>query len=201
MRLLVLNLGLMLMGLGTALMLATGLGVAPWAVFHEGAALSTGISHGRASQIVGLVLLLLSWLWLRQRPGVGTVFNLVMLGVWIDVFRAQPWLTAPDSLGLRAIELAAATALYAFANALYLAADLGAGPRDGLMLGAARRFKAPIGAVRSTIEVAALAGGWAMGGPVGVGTVFYALAVGPLIQRFLRLLRGQPLRRPAIRLH
>lgn len=197
MRLLILNLGLMLMGLATALMLAARLGVSPWAVFHEGLGLSIGISHGRASQVVGLVILSAATLWLRQRPGIGTVLNMLLVGVWIDLFRTQPWLPAPEALGARAVQLVTATVLYGFATALYLAADLGAGPRDGLMLGAARSLKAPLGAVRSTMEVAALAGGWALGGPVGVGTVFYAVAVGPLIQWFVRLLRGQPLRRTA----
>lgn len=196
MRFVFLNLGLMLMGLATAVMLAARLGVSPWAVFHEGVGLSIGISHGRASQTVGLVILTASSLWLKQRPGIGTVLNMVLVGIWIDFFRTQPWLMAPEALGARIVQLAVATVVYAFATALYLAADLGAGPRDALMLGAARSLKAPIGAVRSTIEVAALAGGWALGGPVGVGTVVYAMTVGPLIQWFLRLLRGQP-RRPS----
>lgn len=189
-RLVILNSGLMLMGLGTALMLEARLGVAPWAVLHEGVALNTPLSHGVVSQLVGLVILLLAWLWLRQPAGIGTVFNIVMLGLWIDLFRAQAWLPAPEAFALRALQLLAATALYAFANALYLAADLGAGPRDGLMLGAARRFRLPVRAVRSAIELSALAGGWVLGGPVGLGTVIYALAVGPLIQRFMRMLRG-----------
>ncbi len=190
-RLLVLNLGLMLMGLATALMLAARLGVSPWAVFHEGLGLSLGISHGRAAQVVGLVILTAATLWLRQRPGVGTVLNMLLVGVWIDLFRTQPWLLAPESLSARALQLVAAVVLYGFATALYLAADLGAGPRDGLMLGAARSLRAPIGTVRSTMEVAALAGGWALGGPVGVGTVLFAVSVGPLIQWFLRVLRDQ----------
>ncbi len=188
-RLLLLNAGLCLMGVGTALMLAAGMGVAPWAVFHEGASLNVGVSHGTVSQLVGLVLLLLAWLWLRQRPGLGTVLNMVLIGLWIDLFRSQGWLPHPAEFAARALQHLAATVLYAFASAMYLVADLGAGPRDGVMLGASRRFGAPVRRVRSAIEVLVLVLGWALGGPVGLGTVIYALAVGPLVQAFLGLLR------------
>lgn len=195
-RLLLLNAGLALMGFGTALMLAAGMGVAPWAVFHEGASLNVGISHGTVSQLVGLALLLAAWLWLRQRPGLGTVLNMVLIGLWIDVFRSQGWLPHPEALGARALQHLGATVLYAFASAMYLVADLGAGPRDGVMLGASRRFGAPVRKVRSAIEVLLLACGWALGGPVGLGTVIYALAVGPLVQAFMGRLRA--VIRPAV---
>lgn len=194
-QLLVLNSGLMLMGLGTALMLAAGMGVAPWAVFHEGASLNIGISHGNVSQIVGFALLIIAWTVFAERPGIGTIFNMVMIGLWIDIFRSQAWLPAPEALPLRVGQHLAATALYAFASALYMSADLGAGPRDSVMLGAARRFKTPVKTVRSSIEVLVLAVGWALGGPVGLGTVIYALVVGPLVQRFMSLLRALKVRR------
>ena len=197
-RLVVLNAGLALMGLGTAAMLAAGMGVAPWAVFHEGVALSSGISHGTVSQLVGLVLLLVAWAWFGQRPGIGTVLNMVMLGLWIDVFRALPWLPSPDALAPRALQHLAATGLYAFASALYMTADIGIGPRDSVMLGAAERFRTPVRTVRTSIEVLVLGAGWALGGPVGAGTLIYALAVGPLVQACLRWLRGFVTRHPAI---
>ena len=195
-RLLLLNVGLALMGLGTAAMLAAGMGVAPWAVFHEGVALNAGVSHGTVSQLVGFVLLVVAWVWLGQRPGVGTALNMIMLGLWIDVFRARPWLPSPDALLGGALQHLAATLLYAFASALYLVADIGAGPRDGVMLGAAKRFGKPVRTVRTGIEVVVLAAGWLLGGPVGVGTLIYALVVGPLVQACLRWLRAVDTRRP-----
>lgn len=197
-RLVVLNTGLAFMGLGTAAMLAAGMGVAPWAVFHEGVALSTGLSHGTVSQLVGLVLLVVAWVWFGQRPGIGTVLNMVMLGLWIDVFRALPWLPSPAALSARALQHLVATGLYAFASALYMTADIGTGPRDSVMLGAAERFRTQVRTVRTGIEVLVLGAGWALGGPVGAGTVIYALAVGPLVQACLRWLRRFVTRHPAV---
>lgn len=180
----------MLMGLGTAAMLSARLGVAPWAVFHEGVSLLVGISHGRVSQVVGLVLIAVAWVWLRQRPGLGTVLNMVLIGLWIDVFRYHPWMPAPEALLPRGLMLVGATALYAMASALYIDARLGTGPRDSVMLGVSERFGVSVRATRSGIEVAVLAAGFLLGGPVGIGTVLYALLVGPLVQTFLRLFRG-----------
>lgn len=197
-RLVVLNAGLALMGLGTAAMLAAGMGVAPWAVFHEGVALSSGLSHGTVSQLAGFVLLIVAWAWFGQRPGIGTALNMIMLGLWIDVFRGQPWLPSPDTLAAGALQHLAATGLYAFASALYMTADIGTGPRDSVMLGAATRFATPVRTIRTSIEVLVLGAGWALGGPVGVGTLIYALAVGPLVQACLRWLRGFVARHPAI---
>lgn len=188
--LLVLNVGLMLMGLGTAAMLSARLGVAPWAVFHEGVSLLVGISHGRVSQVVGLLLVAVAWVWLRKRPGLGTVLNMVLIGLWIDVFRYQPWMPLPDALLPRVLMLVGATALYAMASALYIDARLGTGPRDSVMLGLSERFGISVRATRSGIEVAVLAAGFLLGGPAGAGTVLYALLVGPLVQTFLRLFRG-----------
>jgi uncharacterized membrane protein YczE len=197
-RLVVLNAGLAFMGLGTSAMLAAGMGVAPWAVFHEGVALSVGVSHGTVSQLVGLALLVVAWTWLGQRPGIGTALNMVMLGLWIDVFRAQPWLPSPDTVAFGALQHLAATGLYAFASALYMVADIGAGPRDSVMLGAAARFQTPVRTIRTWIEVLVLGAGWALGGPVGVGTLIYALVVGPLVQACLRWLRAFVRRYPAL---
>jgi uncharacterized membrane protein YczE len=188
--LLVLNVGLMFMGLATALMLAAGLGVAPWAVFHEGMSLLAGISHGRMSQITGLVLIALSWAWLGKRPGIGTVLNMVLIGLWIDAFRFHPFMPHPETFVPRLAQLLAATALFSMASALYIDARLGTGPRDSVMMGLSDRFRVSVRTTRSSIEVVVLAVGFLLGGPVGLGTVLYAVLVGPLVQTFLRLFRG-----------
>lgn len=202
--LLVLNVGLMFMGLATALMLAAGLGVAPWAVFHEGMSLLAGISHGRMSQLAGLVLIALSWAWLSKRPGIGTVLNMVLIGLWIDAFRYHPFMPHPESFLPRLAQLLAATVLFSMASALYIDARLGTGPRDSVMLGLAERFRVSVRATRSSIELVVLGVGFLLGGPVGLGTVLYAVLVGPLVQTFLRLFRGvvrgappEPAQRPA----
>jgi len=188
--LLVLNVGLMFMGLATALMLAARLGVAPWAVFHEGVSLLAGISHGRVSQIAGLILIALAWAWLGKRPGVGTVLNMVLIGLWIDAFRYHPLMPHPESFVPRLAQLLVATVVFAMASALYIDARLGTGPRDSVMMGLSDRFRVSVRATRSSIEIAVLIVGYLLGGPVGIGTVLYALLVGPLVQTFLRLFRG-----------
>ncbi|MDG4805278.1 hypothetical protein O7634_00715 [Micromonospora sp. WMMD1120] len=182
-RLSQLYLGLVLYGLSMALMIRSHLGLDPWDVFHQGVAERTGLSFGTVTIGVGALVLLL-WIPLRQRPGLGTVSNVVVIGLVVDATLAL--MPATDPLGLRIALLVTGIVANGAATALYLGARLGPGPRDGLMTGlVARRPGLSVRLVRTVIEVTVLALGWLLGGTVGVGTVAYALAIGPLTQLFL----------------
>ena len=174
--------GLSLFGVSIAVMVAAGLGVNSWDVLHQGLAEGSGISFGWVVTAVSLGALL-AWIPLRQRPGLGTVANVVVVGVVADI--ALRHLTTPDGLPARLGMLAVGILANAAATGLYIGADLGPGPRDGLMTGLAGRTHSSIRSVRTAIEVAVLGVGWVLGGPVGIGTIAYAVAIGPLIQYFL----------------
>ncbi|WP_454832641.1 membrane protein YczE [Pseudoxanthomonas wuyuanensis] len=184
-RLLRLLLGLWLYGLAIALMIEGAVGASPWDVFHLGASLHLPLSFGMV-MIVTAVAVLLAWIPLRQMPGLGTVANTLLLGPFADVNLAL--LGAPDSLPLRCAYLLGGVLVCALATALYVGAQLGPGPRDGLMTGLSRRTGWSIRRVRTVIEVAVLIVGVLLGGTVGVGTVVFALGVGPATQFFLRYL-------------
>jgi uncharacterized membrane protein YczE len=178
--------GLVLYGVSMAVMVESTLGLTPWDVLHQGLARQTGLSIGTAAIIVGVAVLLL-WLPLRQRPGLGTISNVVVIGLVVDLTLAL--IPTVTSLPVRIALLVTGIVLNALATVLYLNASFGPGPRDGLMTGlVARRPGWSIRIVRSVIELTVLATGWLLGGQVGLGTVAYALAVGPLIQLFMRLL-------------
>lgn len=181
-RLVQLLVGLSLYGFSMALMIRAGLGLDPWDVFHQGLAGRTPLSFGLIVCVVGAAVLLL-WIPLRQRPGIGTVANVVVIGLAADASLA----VLPDFQGLplQSAMLVASILLNGLAGGLYIGAGLGPGPRDGLMTGLHRRTGWPIRRVRTAIELAVLAAGWLLGGTVGVGTVLYALAIGPLVQAFL----------------
>jgi uncharacterized membrane protein YczE len=182
-RLVNLYAGLVLFGVSMALMVAGGLGLAPWDVLHQGLAERTGIPFGWVVNIVGAIVLLL-WIPLRQRPGIGTVSNVIVVGLAADA--ALALLPEPRHLAIRAGFLAAGVVLNGAATGLYIGARLGPGPRDGLMTGLAARGHS-IRLMRTGIEVAVLAAGWLLGGTVGVGTVLYAVAIGPLAHVFIPL--------------
>lgn len=184
-RLLRLLLGLWLYGLAIALMIEGAVGASPWDVFHLGVSLHLPLSFGTV-MIVTAVAVLLAWIPLRQMPGLGTVANTLLLGPFADFNLAL--LGPPDSLPLRCAYMLGGVAVCAFATALYVGAQLGPGPRDGLMTGLARRTGWPIRRVRTIIEVAVLIVGVLLGGVAGVGTVVFALGVGPATQFFLRYL-------------
>jgi uncharacterized membrane protein YczE len=176
--------GLWLYGVSMALMLRSGLGLDPWDVLHEALSERTGLTFGTITALTGVVVLL-CWIPLRQRPGVGTVANILVIAVAVDVTLAV--VTAPSGLAVRIVLLVVGVVLNGLATAAYLGVRLGPGPRDGLMTGFSARTGVSIRWVRTGIEVTVLATGWLLGGTVGVGTVVYALAIGPLTQAFLPL--------------
>jgi len=181
-RLTQLYVGLALYGASTALTVRAGLGLNPWGVLHEGLAHRTGWSFGSITIVVAAAVLLL-WIPLRQRPGIGTVSNVVVIGVAVDATLAL--LDAPTQLPVRMALLVSGVGLNGLASACYIGAGLGPGPRDGLMTGLVCRYGGSLGAVRTGLEVTVLALGWLLGGTVGVGTVLYALSIGPLVHRLL----------------
>lgn len=183
-RLIQLYIGLTLYGASSALLVESGLGLEPWGVLHQGLAELTGLTIGVVSIFVGAAVLLL-WIPLRQRPGLGTVSNVFVVGLAMDATLAL----VPDThaLAARVPLLVAGIVLNGVATGLYIAASFGPGPRDGLMTGLHRRTGRSIRLVRTAIELAVVATGFALGGTVGVGTVLYAVAIGPLAQLFLRV--------------
>ncbi|GAA3022448.1 membrane protein [Streptomyces glomeratus] len=176
--------GLALYGASSALLVQAGLGLEPWNVLHQGLAELTGLSMGVVLTIVGAIVLLL-WIPLRQRPGLGTVSNVLVIGFAMDATLAV--LPEVRSLAVRVPVLLAGIVLNGVATGLYISADFGPGPRDGLMTGLHRRTGRSIRLIRTAVEVAVVTTGFALGGTVGVGTVLYALSIGPLAQFFLRV--------------
>jgi len=184
-RLLRLGVGLWLYGLAIALMIEGAVGASPWDVFHLGVSQHVPLSFGMV-MVVTAVAVLLAWIPLRQMPGLGTVANTLLLGPFADLNLAL--LGTPEGLPLRCAYLLAGVVACALATAMYIGAQLGPGPRDGLMTGLARRTGWSIRSIRTLIEVAVLAIGVLLGGVVGVGTLVFAFGVGPLTQFFLRYL-------------
>jgi uncharacterized membrane protein YczE len=176
--------GLALYGASSALLVVSGLGLEPWNVLHQGLAGLTGLTIGVVSIIVGAAVLLL-WIPLRQRPGLGTVSNVFVVGLAMDGTLAL----VPDAHGLavRIPLLLAGIVLNGAATGLYISADFGPGPRDGLMTGLHRHTGRSVRLIRTAIEITVVATGFALGGSVGIGTLLYALAIGPLAQLFLRV--------------
>jgi uncharacterized membrane protein YczE len=177
-----LYLGLALYGFSMAMMVRSALGLAPWDVLHQGLARYLPVSYGTVTVLVGVVVLLL-WVPLRLRPGLGTVSNVVVIGLAVDVGLAV--LTTPSSLLGRVLLLVLGVVGNGLAGAVYIGSQFGPGPRDGLMTGLARRTGASLRLVRTGIEVLVLTAGFLLGGTLGAGTVLYALAIGPLVQLFL----------------
>ncbi|MFJ9747873.1 YitT family protein [Streptomyces chartreusis] len=183
-RLSQLYIGLTLYGVSSAMLVEAGLGLEPWNVLHQGLAELTGLTIGVVSIIVGAVVLLL-WIPLRQRPGLGTVSNVFVVGVAMD--GALALLPEAHSLAVRIPLLVAGILLNGAATGLYIAARFGPGPRDGLMTGLHRRTGRSIRLMRTAVEIAVVVTGFALGGTVGIGTLLYALSIGPLAQLFLRV--------------
>lgn len=188
-RLVQLYVGLGLYGLSTAMFIRSDLGVDPWDVFHLGVALQLGMSIGTVIILTGAAVLLL-WIPLRQMPGLGTISNVICIGLAADASMAL--LPEMTSLPLRVAMLVAGIVVNAIATGMYIGAGFGPGPRDGLMTGIHARFGWSIRSVRTAIEVSVLLIGIMLGGSFGFGTVLYALTIGPLIQLCLPLFRHRP---------
>lgn len=177
--------GLYLFGLGIAFQVQAALGLAPWDVFGQGLANITGLSFGLATVLASAIILLL-WIPLKQKPGIGTVFNALLIGPFIDlslrfVPSAATWGLA-GQIGWYVLGMA----IIALGTGIYIGARLGPGPRDGLMTGSVARFKKPVWMVRTALEGAATLIGLALGGPVGLGTLMFVLGIGPMVQLSIR---------------
>ena len=178
--------GLVLFGLGIALMVEAGLGLGPWEALHQGIARQTGQEIGTISILLGIPILALWWP-LGERPGIGTLLNVLSIGAATNVGIAVLPTPPEGATIMRFALMLAGVAVIAVGSAIYLSTDLGPGPRDGLMTGAAKRFGWSIRRTRTAIELTVLAIGWALGGSVGLGTVVFALGIGPLLQLALRV--------------
>ncbi|WP_374953817.1 YitT family protein [Rathayibacter sp. AY1H3] len=177
--------GLILYGFADAMMIRAAIGVDPWTVFAQGVAHQTGLGIGLLTNVIGLLVLLL-WIPLRQRPGLGTVLNVLVVGTMIDV--GLRVLATPDEWWARGLLFAGGLVLLAVASGIYIGARLGPGPRDGLMLGLHTRTGLPIWVARSGVELTVLLIGWALGGDAGLGTLLFAVLIGPLCSVTLPLL-------------
>jgi uncharacterized protein len=177
--------GLWLFGTGDALVVEAGLGNSPWTVLAQGVSRQTPLSVGEATIAVSFCILAI-WIPLRVRPGLGTLLNALLIGVAIDATLA---VVGPAPLGVRVVELLGGIALVGVGSGLYLGAALGPGPRDGLMMGLHHRTGRPVALLRGAIELSALTAGGLLGGKVGIGTLAFALLVGPAVATGLRVLR------------
>ena len=189
-RLLQVNAGLALFAFGIALMLRAGIGLGPWDVFHQGLSLRTPLSVGQAMIGAGVSLLLLSMTLARVRPGLATVLNMLLIGSWVDLFLALPGFPLAGGYLDGALMFASGMVLNGVATGMYITAGLGAGPRDGFAIALAKLLGVTVRRARTLVEVVVLTSGWLLGGTVGIGTVAFALAIGPLMQWGLRLFQG-----------
>ena len=170
--------GLVIFGVGEALLIAAGTGVSPWVVFAQGVENITGWSIGMANFGVSVGVLIF-WIPLRQTPGLGTLLNAIVIAAAIEI--SLPYLPQPDLYLLKAVQIFLGILLVGMGSGLYLIANLGPGPRDGLMTGLQRLTNFPIAWVRTTIELTAVVSGWLLGGTVGLGTLLYAFGIGPAV--------------------
>ena len=181
--------GLVLYGVSSSLLVLAGLGLDPWDVFHQGLSRTFGLAIGTWAIIVGVVVLLF-WIPLRQRPGIGTLSNVILVGLTMNVVLGH--FDAPHAMAARIACLVFGVFLNGVATGAYIGAGFGPGPRDGLMTGIAARGHS-IRVVRTGLEVTVLVTGWLLGGTVGIGTLVYALSIGPLAHVFIPLFsRGRP---------
>ena len=184
-RIVQLLVGLVLYGTGCALTVEAGLGVDPWTVFAQGISIHTGVGIGWVTNIVGFLVLLL-WIPLRQKPGIGTIANILLVGTSMQIVL---WVVPPITGMLAQITvLVCGILLVAVASGLYIGAHFGPGPRDGQMTGIHARLGWPIWTARAVVELSVLAIGWLLGGTVGIGTVLFAVSIGPLVHLALPLL-------------
>ena len=182
--LLYLCLGLVLFGFGEGLLIVSGIGASPWNVLHQGVAVSLGLTVGTIAFLVSFLVLLL-WYFLDQKIGMGTIINFIIIAIMIDVTIYH--FNKPNEFFLQLFMVAVGILIIGFGTSVYLIANLGAGPRDGLMTGLQKKTNAPIALVRACIEIIVFLAGWFLGGIVGIGTLLYALGIGPSVAANLYL--------------
>ena len=173
-----LMLGLILFGLGETLLITAGVGVSPWTVLAQGISFKTGYSIGLTTFFVSIGVLCL-WIPLRQKPGVGTILNTIIVSIVIDV--SLPYLPAPELLVFQILQVIIGVVIVGLGSGFYLIANLGPGSRDGLMTGLQKKTNLPIYLIRAILEISAVTVGWFLGGIVGIGTIVFALAIGPFV--------------------
>jgi len=170
--------GLFLFGLGETLLLASGAGVSPWTVLAEGISIYSSYSIGWSTFWMSLAVLLL-WIPLKQKPGIGTILNVIIIALVFDY--TLPYLPNPENYEFKVLQVIIGVLITGLGSGFYLISNLGPGPRDGLMTGVQRIIGKPIALVRSTIEVIVVFFGWKLGGTVGLGTIIFALGIGPAV--------------------
>jgi len=183
-----LAIGLVVFGLGEALLVTAGVGVSPWTVFAEGATNVTGWSLGFATFVISVSVLIL-WIPLRQIPGIGTILNAIIIALVLEFL--LPYLPRFETYLANAALALVGVLVTGFGGAIYLVANLGPGPRDGLMTGLQRVTRLPIALVRTLIELSVIAIGWTLGGTLGLGTVFFALGIGPAMAIGMQILQSR----------
>ena len=170
--------GLTLFGVGEGLLLVSAAGASPWSVFAQGIHLSVGLSVGAVTIIISILVLLL-WVPLSQKPGMGTILNALIIGIMIDI--CIKFVPTPEDFISQIFLAIAAVLIVGLGGGIYLVANLGAGPRDGLMIGLQKKTNFPIAAVRATLEITVMSIGWYLGGTVGAGTLLFAFGIGPAV--------------------
>lgn len=176
--LLYLVIGLILFGLGETMLIAANVGVSPWTVLAQGISIKTGYSIGIATFIVSIGVLIL-WIPLKQKPGIGTILNTIIISIVLDV--SLPYLPTPESFFLQALQVFIGVIIVGLGSGFYLISNLGPGSRDGLMTGLQKKTNLPIALIRAIIEVSAVVFGFYLGGVVGIGTLVFALGIGPAV--------------------
>ena len=176
--LLYLFIGLILFGLGETMLIAANVGVSPWTVLAQGISIKTGYSIGISTFIVSIGVLIL-WIPLKQKPGIGTILNTIIISIVLDV--SLPYLPTPESFFLQALQVFIGVIIVGLGSGFYLISNLGPGSRDGLMTGLQKKTNLPIALIRATIEVSAVVFGFYLGGVVGVGTLVFAFGIGPAV--------------------
>lgn len=185
--------GLYLVGLGLAMMIHTGLGVPPWDVLSQGLQFQTGWSFGIAATVISAIVLLL-WIPIRQKPGIGTLINAISIGPFADL--SKPLMPEIEGFWANLAFVLVGLAVVAVGSGLYISAGLGGGPRDGLMVGLTRVSGLPFWAVRTSCEALVLISGWLLGGTVGLGTALFAVGIGYMLQVTMKLFGFDPKANP-----
>jgi uncharacterized membrane protein YczE len=185
-RLLRYLLGVASLGLAIAVMLASGIGLGPWDVFHQGLSKTLGLSFGQVLVGVGFFILAVAWVTTRERPGPGTFVNMMLVGPSVDLYQRSGLVPNPETWWLGAAQFVVGTALAGLGAGLYISAHFGAGPRDTFVLGLARVFGRSIRVARTGLEITVLILGWLLGGTAGLGTVLFAVLIGPFMQLSVR---------------